>query len=136
MNRIVKEIELTFEEYNKRLMDISRYIGSDGSGNYNCTLCDHKWRAYKRYLYWPVFLRWQRNGSHRFITWHGWSVGYEGLEQGVFGWTLHIGPLKICFGSMSRLPEITRYTYMSPATPALPIQDDILSASYISETEQ
>lgn len=47
MNRIVKEIELTFDEYNKRLMDMSRYIGSDGSGNYNCTLCDHKWRAYK-----------------------------------------------------------------------------------------
>jgi hypothetical protein len=49
MNTIVKEVELTFEDYNKRLMDMSRYIGSDGSGNYNCALCDHKWRAYKRY---------------------------------------------------------------------------------------
>lgn len=135
MNTIVKEIELTFEEYNKRLMDLTRYIGSDGSGNYHCTLCDHKWRAYKRYLYWPIFLRWGSR-SHKFITWHGWSVGYEGLEQKVFGWTLHVGPLKICFGSVTRLPEITRYTYRSPETPHPTEDGDVLSASFISDSEQ
>lgn len=136
MNTIVKEVELSFEEYNQRLIDMTRYIGSDGSGNYNCTLCDHKWRAYKRYLYWPVFLRWNRLGSHKFITWHGWSVGYEGLEQKVFGWTLHIGPLKICFGSVSRLPETTRYTYRSPELKTAADADDVLSASVITDTEQ
>ena len=136
MNHIIKEVELTFDEYNRRLMDMSKYIGSDGSGNYNCTLCDHKWRAYKRYLYWPIFLRWNRLGSHKFITWHGWSVGYEGLEQKVFGWTLHIGALKICFGSVSRVPEITRYTYKSAPVAHVVTEDDILSATYISETEQ
>lgn len=136
MNTIVKEVELTFEEYNQRLLDGSKYIGSDGSGNYHCSLCDHKWRAYKRYLYWPIFLRWQRKATHKFINWHGWQIGYEGLEQKVFGWTLHIGALKICFGSVSRLPEITRYTYKSiPVTPTA-TRDDALWPSIISDTEQ
>ena len=134
MNTIVKEIELTFDEYNQRLRDSAKYIGSDGSGNYHCTLCDNKWRAYKRYLYWPIFLRWGLT-SHKLITWHGWSVGYEGMEQKVFGWTLHIGPLKICFGSVSRLPEITRYTYRSP-TLSVVEQEDILAAQFISDAPQ
>ena len=136
MNRIVKEVELTFEEYNRRLMDMSKYIGSDGSGNYSCSLCDHVWRAYTRFLYWPIFLRWQRGGAHKFITWHGWSIGYERLEQKVFGWTLHIGALKVCFGSASRLPEIIRYTYKSAPAVMPPLDDEVLSATYISESEQ
>lgn len=135
MNRI-KEIEITFEEYNRRLMDSSRYIGSDGSGNYNCSLCDHTWRGYKRYLYWPIFLRWQRKGSHKFITWHGWSVGYEGLEQKVFGWTLHVGALKICFGSAARLPVRVHYTYKSPVSPSPIIEDETLSVTFISDAAQ
>ena len=136
MNRIVKEIEVTFDEYNKRLMDMSRYIGSDGSGNYHCALCEHKWRAYSRYLYWPVFLRWQRKASHKLITWHGWQLGYEGLEQKVFGWTLHIGPLKVCFGAVTRLPEITRYTYKSAPAPLPTVNDEILSATLVSDAQQ
>lgn len=134
MNTIVKEVKLTFDEYNKRLLDSSRYIGSDGAGNYHCTLCDNKWRAYKRYLYWPIFLRWNKI-SHKFITWHGWQLGYEGLEQKVFGWTLHVGPLKICFGSTARLPEITRYNYEPPLPSQLEAGDDVLSAAFISEPE-
>lgn len=135
MNTIVKEVQLTFEEYNQRLRDASKYIGSDCSGNYHCSLCDNKWRAYKRYLYWPIFLRWGMT-SHKFITWHGWQVGYEGLEQKVFGWTLHVGALKICFGSASRLPEITRYTYISPAMDNAIDTEDVLSATVICDSEQ
>lgn len=130
MNQIIKEVELSWEDYNRRLQDSSRYISSDGSGNYTCTLCDHSWRAYKRYLYWPIYLRWQRRAATKFITWHGWSVGYEAMEQKVFGWTLHIGPLKICFGSANRLPKITRYTYRDPVVP--PIGVDPASTTIIS----
>ncbi len=135
MNRI-KEIEVSWEEYNQRLADSSRYISSDGSGNYSCSLCDHTWRGYKRYLYWPIFFRWQRKASHKFFNWHGWQLGYEGLEQKVFGWTLHIGPLKICFGSTARLPIKTHYTYRSPVSPQIVAEFDILNAEYLSDAEQ
>lgn len=136
MNTIAKEVEITFEEYNRRQMDMSRYITSDGSGNYHCSLCDETWRGYKRYLYWPIAIHWQRKASHKFINWHGWQLGYEKIQQRVFGWTLHIGALKICFGSVSRLREITRYTYKSEPTAPATVEDDVLSASFISEIEQ
>lgn len=134
MNRI-KEIEITSEEYNQRLLDSSKYISSDGAGNYNCSLCGHVWRGYKRYLYWPIFLRWQRGGS-KWITWHGWQLGYEGLEQKVFGWTLHLGALKVCFGAATRLPISVHYTYKSALMPMAVTEDEILSATIISEAEQ
>ncbi len=62
-----------------------------------------------RYLMWPIRLKWAPGSSAWFKT-HGWQVGDEAcqLEQtqrgfmpgfrGVFGWTFHLGRLKICFG--------------------------------------
>ena len=135
MNRI-KEIEVSWEEYNQRLADASRYVSSDGSGNYSCSLCDHTWRSYKRYLYWPIFFRWQRKASRKFFNWHGWQLGYEGLEQKVFGWTLHVGAIKICFGSTTRLPIRTHYMYKMAPAPSVISEQDILTAEYISEREQ
>jgi hypothetical protein len=29
---------------------------------------------------------------------HGWEVGFDGIEQRVFGWTLHLGPVIVLFG--------------------------------------
>lgn len=130
-----KVVELTFEQYNQRLSDQSRYVSSDGSGNYHCSLCEHTWRAYKRYMYWPVAIRWQRKASHKWINWHGWQIAYEGIEQKVFGWTLHLGALKVCFGSGNRIPERTHYTWKSPAV-LVPSEDAILFAEYVSDQEQ
>lgn len=123
-----KVVELTFEEYNARLRDISRYTHSDGAGNYGCSMCGNTWRAYRRYLYWPIRLHWSwyplsrkrlkaagmKRRAKR-ITWHGWQVGWDGTEQRVFGWTLSIGALKISFGSKERAPERTVYTYKADA---------------------
>lgn len=57
----------------------------------------------KRYIYWPINLAWRKpllkgKWSPWFKT-HGWQVGWDGIGMGVFGWTLHLGRLKIMFGS-------------------------------------
>jgi hypothetical protein len=75
-------------------------VGHDGRGNYSCGCCGHRWRAGKRYLWWPVKLRWKwgRLGRWNWFGWHGWQVGFEGLERRVFGWAFHLGPVLLLFG--------------------------------------
>ena len=77
-------------------MTLLRHIGDDGN----------------RYLLWPISFAWGHQlPPSSFFAWHGWQVGSEpcALEdtaqscvhgfRGVFGQTLHIGRLKILFGS-------------------------------------
>lgn len=57
----------------------------------------------KRYLFWPIKLKWakplRKDMRSLWFKKHGWQVGWDGMGMGVFGWTLHLGRLKICFGS-------------------------------------
>lgn len=72
-------------------------ISSNGNGEYTCHDCGHSWRARSRYLWWPIRLGWCPESSTWFTA-HGWQVGWDGIEQRVFGRTLHLGPLKVVFG--------------------------------------
>lgn len=74
-------------------------VTGDDHGNYSCGDCGHTWKARKRYQWWPIRFRWQRNSALRFFDWHGWQTGWDGIEQRVFGQTLHVGSLKICLGT-------------------------------------
>lgn len=73
-------------------------ISSDGVGNYACGDYGHKWKASHRYQWWPIRLGWRRKSATRFFTWHGWQTGWDGIEQRVYGQTLHIGAFKIHLG--------------------------------------
>ncbi|GIN22519.1 hypothetical protein J1TS3_36530 [Siminovitchia fordii] len=57
----------------------------------------------KRYLYWPIKIKWSKPISKsirsKWFHKHGWQVGWDGFAMGVFGWTYHLGRLKICFGN-------------------------------------
>ncbi len=62
-----------------------------------------------RRVNWPIRLRWSSNHKGWFTT-HGWQIGSERVPveqtsfgcmpgyRAVFGWTFHLGPLKVCFG--------------------------------------
>ena len=74
-------------------------IYSNDRGEYTCGDCGHRWMARERFLWWPIRLHWARGPAAR--TWfktHGWQVGWDGIEQRVYGRTVHLGPLKILFG--------------------------------------
>ncbi len=51
----------------------------------------------KRYLYWPIRIK--VGGYWNWFKRHGWEVGADGVGLPVYGWTLHLGKLKICFGN-------------------------------------
>jgi hypothetical protein len=59
----------------------------------------------KRYIYWPIRFKWvskKVTGKYWKYNWfnrHGWQVGWDDIAMGVFGWTYHLGRLKICFGN-------------------------------------
>jgi hypothetical protein len=98
INNLQNEIE---ESVQLLIPDVAYCVHSDGKGTYSCDYCGHTWRKTKRYLNWPVSLHFQtRLGAWRsWFKTHGWQVGWDGIEQRVYGWTLHLGPLKVCFGS-------------------------------------
>lgn len=78
---------------------VSNCCSSDDSGNYQCRSCGTRWKAGPRFLWWPIRLAWRRGSRHsRLFDMHGWQVGWDGIEQPVFGRTLHIGALKVIFG--------------------------------------
>jgi hypothetical protein len=52
---------------------------------------------YHIYRYWPIRLDWARNTCHAFLCAHGWQTGWK-CGARIYGWTLHIGALKIKFG--------------------------------------
>jgi len=67
------------------------------------------------YLFYPISISWGAHhfsdgewkrmkgstGAHAFICCHGWQVGWKNGQR-VYGWTLHIGMLKIMFGRRKR----------------------------------
>ncbi|OAS19274.1 hypothetical protein A8708_26555 [Paenibacillus oryzisoli] len=50
-----------------------------------------------KYLYFPIRFKWRTKKQtglvNRWFTTHGWQIFGD-----LFGWTLSIGALKICFG--------------------------------------
>lgn len=56
----------------------------------------------RKWMYWPISIRINRDAS----TWgtHGWSNGFEVSPDrtSYFGWTLHLGPVKVLFGDQTR----------------------------------
>lgn len=67
----------------------------------------------RRWLYWPIKLAYSDMRFWRWFQWHGWSVGSSGLERTWYGWTFHLGPLLVLFGSSKRkvmtLSEYSRW---------------------------
>jgi hypothetical protein len=54
-------------------------------------------------MYWPIKLNFSLNARWwSWFTWHGWEIGATGLERLWFGWTFHLGPIKVMFGSKKR----------------------------------
>lgn len=63
-----------------------------------------------RRLMWPISLKWSAATTSRWFRQHGWQVGSERCSaadtsdgcmpgyRAVFGWTLHLGQLKVVFG--------------------------------------
>lgn len=82
-------------------------ITSNDSGVYTCHDCGHTWKARDRYVWWPVRVAWQsrlaRKASRGHLSFHGWQVGWDRIEQRVFGGTLRIGRLLIKFGRSREL---------------------------------
>ncbi len=52
----------------------------------------------KNYSMFPVRLGWVKGSSHAFIAAHGWQNGWTKGKRH-YGWTLHMGSLKIKFGN-------------------------------------
>jgi hypothetical protein len=54
----------------------------------------------KRFEMWPIHVEFASDKYtwRSWFTWHGWEVGADGLGKLVYGWTFHLGPLKIMFG--------------------------------------
>ena len=54
-----------------------------------------------RWRWRPISVGWQRNSCRALICWHGWSI-HGPIDPAAtrkdYGWTLHIGALKIYFG--------------------------------------
>jgi len=78
-------------------------VSSRPDGTTSCGACGHVWQTSKRYLWWPVRLRWVatilvKHRSRSWGWWHGWQVESLCLGQERYGWTFHLGRLKILFG--------------------------------------
>ena len=70
----------------------------------------------ERFQNWPIRLKWGDKLSSNWFGRHGWQTGFEVVpveqtsfgcmpgRRAVFGWTFHIGRLKVCFGR--ELPEL------------------------------
>ena len=52
----------------------------------------------KNYHMWPISISWFKPWNNPpYITTHGWQTGWKNGER-IYGWTLHLGRLKIKFG--------------------------------------
>jgi hypothetical protein len=57
--------------------------------------------ATRRFALWPITVRLylcDRFAWRSWFCWHGWETGADGPSRLVYGWTFHVGPLKIYFG--------------------------------------
>ncbi len=81
-----------------------------------CGTCDYRWPVEKIYLRWPIRLKWGAGMSSQWFDWHGWELGTDRLWRRVFGWTYHLGRLKIIFGGTKHLPLVRRACQNCDAT--------------------
>ena len=63
-----------------------------------------------RWMLWPVRIKWSAASANCWFTTHGWQTGTERVPvektcdgcipgfRRVFGWTFHLGRVKVCFG--------------------------------------
>jgi hypothetical protein len=85
-------------------------ITCDDRGVYWCHNCGSQWRGGHRYQWWPVRLRWTPKDAGRLsVAMWGWQTGWDGIEMRVFGRSIRIGPITVCFGKdlPSRGPKMT-----------------------------
>jgi hypothetical protein len=54
----------------------------------------------RRFAWWPVSLEFvlDKYTVLSWFTWHGWEIKADEVGQVVYGWTFHVGPLKVYFG--------------------------------------
>lgn len=72
---------------------------ADGSRETICMQCGHSWPIKKIYRYWPIRLIWSPYVfTGDWFSRHGWELGSNSRGQHIYGWTLHLGRLKVCFG--------------------------------------
>jgi hypothetical protein len=72
--------------------------GGSPDAQYVCASCDYRWPVADVYCRWPIRLKWGAGMSSAWFSWHGWEIGTDRLWRRVFGWTFHLGRLKVIFG--------------------------------------
>lgn len=72
--------------------------GGTPNAQHVCGACQYVWPAEKRYFKWPIRLRWGARRSSAWFTWHGIEHGPDRLWRVWYGWTFHLGRLKVLFG--------------------------------------
>lgn len=82
--------------------------GGTPSAMHVCGTCEYRWPVAKIYRRWPIRLKWGAQMSSRWFDWHGWELGSDRLWRQVFGWTYHMGRLKVIFGGHGRIPLARR----------------------------
>lgn len=99
-----REHETSPEEMARRFAAATWVRADTTSGSYLCELCGGRWRAGRRWLYWPVAIVWRaRNARRPLIDWHPWVAGADRIYQPVMGWSLHIGSITVIFGKRNRV---------------------------------
>lgn len=59
----------------------------------------------EEYRNWPISFAWCKTFkvvSPPYISTHGWQIGWKDYNR-IYGWTLHIGRLKIKFGKQGKI---------------------------------
>jgi hypothetical protein len=63
-----------------------------------CGWCWYRWPVANYYYRWPIRLKWSARPSSQWFSWHGWEIGRDRLWRTCYGWTFHLGRLKVMFG--------------------------------------
>jgi hypothetical protein len=82
--------------------DSLKGVSSNDHGEYTRWSCGSQWKARDRYVWWPIGLGWRSDKPQRFFGRWGWQIGWDGIEQRVFGQTIRIGSLLIKLGPVSK----------------------------------
>lgn len=76
--------------------------GGSPNAQHVCAWCDYRWPVGRSYSWWPIRFKWGAGMSSQWFSWHGWELGLDHLWRTTFGWTYHLGRLKVIFGPDSR----------------------------------
>lgn len=72
--------------------------GGSPNARHVCGWCGYTWPVADYYYRWPIRLKWGARPSSQWFSWHGWQLGSDRLWRRTFGWTFHLGRLKVMFG--------------------------------------